>query len=539
MIAPATKTTQGKDALIALIAVAAVVIAVIAFRDSLLELVNRWNRQDEYSHGYFIPVISAWLMWTRRDALRASVGQPSWWGPVLILVASAMHVIGELSALFVASQVAFVLVLMGVTLAIGGFPLARVAFIPIVFLLFAIPLPYFVDTVLSWRLQLISSELGVAVIRLFGISVFLEGNVIDLGTYKLQVVEACSGLRYLYPFLSLGFLAAYLFNAPLWQRALIFVSTVPITIVMNSFRIGMIGVFVEHWGIEMAEGALHLFEGWIIFMACAVILLAEILLLARFGQKKRFFDVFFPPKVQAVDIGAARARTRTLVPASIGLALMLLTGAAALTLSTREEILPERAQFATFPTQLGDWRGRTSSLERQVEHFLGLTDYILTDYQSPSGRPVNLYVAYYASQRKGVSPHSPSVCIPGNGWQIANFERTRREIDGQRESLPFNRVLIEKEGRKQIVYYWFEQRGRKIENEWWSKFYLLADAVRRNRTDGALVRLTTPVFPQETEADADKRLAAFMKDLLPSLVGYLPAGLSDPVTASKQAPSQS
>ena len=172
-------------------------------------------------------------------------------------------------------------------------------FIPIIFLLFAIPLPYFIDAVLSFRLQLISSQLGTFFIRLLQIPVYLEGNVIDLGVYKLQVVEACSGLRYLYPLMSLGFLAAYLFQAPLWQRALVFLSTIPITIVMNSLRIGIVGVLVDHCGPQDADGFLHMFEGWIIFIACAGVLVAEMTLLARFASGKGFFEVFYAPKVRA------------------------------------------------------------------------------------------------------------------------------------------------------------------------------------------------------------------------------------------------
>jgi exosortase len=170
----------------------------------------------------------AWLLWTRRDALIASIGRPSWTGPALILLAAVMHVVGKLSALYFLSQFAFIIVLFGIVLGLGGYSLLKVTFIPIIFLLFAIPLPYFIDAMLSFNLQLISSQLGTFFIRLFQIPVYLEGNVIDLGVYKLQVVEACSGLRYLYPLLSLGFLAAYLFQAPLWQRAVIFLSTIPI-----------------------------------------------------------------------------------------------------------------------------------------------------------------------------------------------------------------------------------------------------------------------------------------------------------------------
>src|SRR5262249_11094407 len=162
-----------------------------------------------------------WLLWTRRDALIASIGRPVWTGPALILLAMLAHLIGELSAIFILSQVGFVLVLVGIALSIGGYSLLRVTLVPILFLLFAIPLPYFIDSQLTLQLQLISSELGTFFIRIFQIPVYLEGNIIDMGNYKLQVVEACSGLRYLYPLLSLGFLAAYLFRAPMWQRAVV------------------------------------------------------------------------------------------------------------------------------------------------------------------------------------------------------------------------------------------------------------------------------------------------------------------------------
>jgi EpsI family protein len=177
-------------------------------------------------------------------------------------------------------------------------------------------------------------------------------------------------------------------------------------------------------------------------------------------------------------------------------------------------------------------------MEPQVEHFLGLTDYILSNYTKADNRSVNLYVAYYASQRKGVSPHSPSVCIPGNGWQISEFERTRYTDAASGTDLPYNRVIVEKDSQRQIVYYWFEQRGLKIENEWWSKWYLLKDAILRNRTDGALVRLTTPIYRNETEAEADRRLQTFIREAVPSLAGYLPsAGPTSPaVPAQKSAP---
>ena len=153
---------------------------------------------------------------------------------------------------------------------------------PVAYLIFMMPLPTFLYWPLSLKLQMISSEIGVAFISLVGIPVFLGGNVIDLGPYQLQVAEACSGLRYLFPLASFGFLFAVLYKGPFWHRALLVVSTLPITVLMNSFRIGVIGILVDRFGLEQAEGFLHFFEGWIIFIACLAILYLEAALLQRF-----------------------------------------------------------------------------------------------------------------------------------------------------------------------------------------------------------------------------------------------------------------
>jgi exosortase D (VPLPA-CTERM-specific) len=510
-----------------------VVTGLVGFSGALLELVRRWTMQEEYSHGFLVPLVAAWLLWTRRDALLTSIGRPSWTGAVLILLAMALHVTGELSAIFILSQLAFIVALLGITLGIGGFSLLRVTFVPIIFLIFAIPLPYFIDASLSLQLQLVSSQLGVFFIRLFQIPVYLDGNIIDLGTYKLQVVDACSGLRYLFPLLSLSFLAAYVFHAPLWQRAVVLCSSIPITIAMNGFRIGMVGVTVDRWGPRMAEGVLHFFEGWIIFVACAFLLTAEVYLLARISGRG-FFESVYAPAAAVKSSAELEPESAGRMPLAACLFLMGAIVLIGLLISNRSEVIPERNRFVTFPVTLGEWQGRTSLLDPQVEHGLALEDYILSDYSKLDGKAVNLYVAYYASQRKGESPHSPLVCVPGDGWLITNFERTGYGLGAGQ---PLNRATIERNGSKQIVYYWYEERGRRIASEYWSKWYLLADAITKNRSDGALVRLITLVFPGELERDADNRLQLFMQDLLPSLSGYLPSDAAPKIAAVENGPA--
>ena len=194
-------------------------------------------------------------------------------------------------------------------------------------------------------------------IQLLQIPVYLDGNIIDMGTYKLQVVEACSGLRYLYPLLSLSFLAAYLFHGRLWQRILVFLSSIPIAIGMNGFRIGVVGFLVDHWGTAMAEGALHFFEGWVIFLACSALLAGEIFVLARLSGRN-FFDVFHLPHVKPASINATTTRSSRLVPIAACLSLLCVGGLAAFSISGRSEIIPQRTRFVAFPTHLADWQGQ-------------------------------------------------------------------------------------------------------------------------------------------------------------------------------------
>jgi exosortase D (VPLPA-CTERM-specific) len=514
---PASRTTTIRTGLVVLFAV---LVAIIAFDRALFELVRRWIAEEEYSHGFLIPVVSAWMLWMRREALVASFGQPSWTGLAIIALALAMHVVGQYSSIYILSQIGFILVLIGIALAAGGYPLLKVTSVPIAFLIFAVPLPYFIQSNLTLQLQLISSQLGVDVIRLFQIPVYLEGNVIDLGFYKLQVVEACSGLRYLYPLLSLSFLAAYLFQAPLWQRALVFLSGIPITIGMNGFRIGMVGVTVNWWGPRMADEILHFFEGWVIFIACAGLLITEIFLLARLSGRT-FFQVFHLPTLTVSSRPKEISGPSGRLALVSGLVLVFAAGVFVHLIAQQSELIPDRTRFAAFPPSIGGWQGHTSLLDSGTEQYLGVDDYLLSDYSRPNDKPVNLYVAYYSSQRNGYAPHSPVVCIPGGGWLITNLKQT--SYDGLGPELPFNRVIIERGGIKQVVYYWFDERGRKVANEYLAKWYLLADAITKNRSDGSLIRLTTQVFPGETERDADTRLQSFIRDVVPALAGYLPS----------------
>ncbi|PCJ30696.1 MAG: VPLPA-CTERM-specific exosortase XrtD [Gammaproteobacteria bacterium] len=494
----------------------AIILALVAYWTGLSEAVFRWENQEEYSHGFLIPLVTLYILWEKKALIQASLGPPLWSSVFVIIAALIIFIMGEVSALFLLIQYSFVLLLIGLSLATVG-RATKYTYVPILLLLFAIPLPFVIEVVLTAKLQLMSSWLGVEFIRLFQIPVYLEGNVIDLGVYQLQVVEACSGLRYLFPLMSLGFIAAYFYQASFWKRTIVFLATIPITILMNSFRIGAIGVMVDKWGISMAEGFLHDFEGWIIFMACAVLLFILVWALERVTNKDRSLAAVFG--VVAVPNSLSRAR---FVATGISKPLMviiplLITGLLVTQLmDKRTELIPEHKEFVNFPVELEGWQGKHEKLDKEVVTKLKMTDYLLANYQSEKNQPaVNFYVAYYETQRKGVSPHSPRVCIPGGGWEINDLQRT--SAGGH----PVNRVIIKKGSQRQLVYYWFQGHGRIIANEYINKWYLLIDSIVKNRTDGALVRIVTNVGQNESIENADARIISFMATIEPELKHYI------------------
>lgn len=505
----------------------AVVAAVAAFLPGLRFMVANWEQVEEYSYGYFIPVISAFLIWQKSETLRRQELRGSWRGLPLLALALALGLVGEFSAIRLFGQYGFVLALFGLSVCVLGWRGTRIIAVPLAILFFMIPLPQFLLRELSQQLQLVSSQLGVALIRQFGISVFLEGNIIDLGSYKLQVVEACSGLRYLFPLMVLGFLAAYCFQGAWWKRVLIFVSTVPLTILINSLRIGLIGITVEHWGSAMAEGLLHDFEGWFMFMLCIALLLAEMSLLARIGRHGAALHAVFGfdvPEPVAKDAAIAYRRVR----APLSAAGLLLCAAAAASLWWPEPVMerPARTELSEFPMVMdGGWQGRRDRLAPDVLATLALSDHLIANYARDRAPWVNLYVAYYASQSSGESTHSPRTCIPGGGWSITAIDEVPLALDGAAAAsgpLTVNRVLIQRGEERQLVYYWFQQRGRRLTDELSVKWFILYDAMARKRSDGALIRLVTPVSRDEDMLAAERRLGAFAATIRPLLPDHVP-----------------
>jgi EpsI family protein len=202
----------------------------------------------------------------------------------------------------------------------------------------------------------------------------------------------------------------------------------------------------------------------------------------------------------------------------------LLTAAVVVIRADRQEEVPLRTSFATFPMQLGEWRGVPQPpMSEQVAKVLGADDYLTRAYFKPDRAGVGLFIGYWKSQRQGDTIHSPLNCLPGAGWQpVSNTKLTFPDPRAPAgPALTVNRVVIQKGLEKQLVLYWYQSHGRIVASEYWGRFYLMADAMRLNRTDGSIVRVIAPV-PSGNEAEAEGTALEFAGLLLPALGSFLP-----------------
>lgn len=511
-------------------AILAVIMTVLGYlyADSLRFLGESWL-EDNNSHGPFIPLIVLYMMWLRWPTLHAIEHRGSWWGVSIVGLGLCVYAVGQFAAMHAVVHLSLWMVIVGLLGCAIGLVGIRPFTFPLLYLLAAVPLPVFLQYELSSKLQLWSSALGVGFLHVIGVTAYREGNVIDLGPTQLQVVEACSGLRYLFPLMALTLLMAYLYRESFWKRAVLVLSSIPISILLNGFRIGVIGILVGFYGQAAAEGFTHFFEGWIFFVASLAVLCGEMWVLARVGSagpRRSFAELVGLPAVErAVPPNVVQpAAAMSFTPLVVAGGLLAVTIVAAPTINPEEfPHPPNRQQLVDFPLQLGGWTGVTSPLERQYLDALALDDYVMADYTTADRRPVNVYVAYYLSPKKGRSSHSPKQCIPGGGWEITSFEPTRMDHRSEvRADQEINRVVVQKDGYKQIVYYWFKQRDRWITSEYLVKFFLFWDSLTRHRADGALVRLSSSVHPGENEASVDERLQAMVGLVTPLLGRYVP-----------------
>jgi len=213
---------------------------------------------------------------------------------------------------------------------------------------------------------------------------------------------------------------------------------------------------------------------------------------------------------------------------SIVLFVMFLGATGLVAIKNRPEPAPVRSTFDRFPEQIQGWSGQPlPPMDAKVLAVLGADDILNRVYVSPDRATLGLYVGFYNSQRQGDSIHSPMNCLPGAGWEPLSRSSIAIPVamgEGA-TTIDANRYVIQKGLNRQLVLYWYQSHGRTVASEYWSKFYLIRDAVRLNRTDAALVRVIVPIDPRADDGEmiAERQASSFVKSMFPLLPKYVPS----------------
>jgi exosortase len=263
-------------------------IALLSLYTAVLpHLIADWWNDPDYSHGFLIPLISAYFAWERREQFLQTVARPSFWGCVGIVGGTLCLFLGTLGAELFLTRISLVVILVGLVLYHHGWARLRVLTFPLAFLFFMIPLPAIVLNTMTFPLQLLSARLSTSSLQFMHLPVYREGNVIFLPHATLEVVEACSGLRSLMSLLALAVIFAYMTQRVPWKLSCLIVSAVPIAIVANAFRIWGTGILSYLYGVQAAEGFYHAFAGWLVFVVAFVLLAIEGFVLSYLGRPTR------------------------------------------------------------------------------------------------------------------------------------------------------------------------------------------------------------------------------------------------------------
>lgn len=247
-------------------------LLIVCYAPILSSLIRQWVGDPDMGHGLFVPVIAGYIAWQKRDQLAGKVPKPNWWGAAIMLWGGLQLYLATLGAELFTARASLVISIIGAVLLLCGTEYLRIFAFPLFLLFFMVPIPAIIYNQITFPLQLFASQIAEKTISLLQIPVIREGNVLELADQKLNVVEACSGIRSLLTLTFLSLVYGYFFEKRGWIRTLLFLSTIPIAIMANAGRVALTGV-VAQFKPELAEGFFHEAQGWVIFMIAAAILL--------------------------------------------------------------------------------------------------------------------------------------------------------------------------------------------------------------------------------------------------------------------------
>ena len=482
--------------------------------DHFDRLLGMWNT-DDYSYCYLVPVVFAYLLYEDRNKLKAFSGGGRWMAYLAFIGVGIFYFVGRIGSLETFLYFSMWLSVGAVILLILGNGVLRTIFFPMFILLFAIPLPQFLTRIFSLKLRIWSSELSVWMLHLFDITAYQEGNIIDLAVTQLQVVDACSGLRYFFPTILLALLMGHFFTSKLWSKAFLLLISPVVAIISNSFRIFITGVLVKFISPVYAQGFFHDFSGWLVYIFSIILIGLCCLVLRKIEKPKKQEEI---PESE-LSLNKSRVFIHTVIAVFIVIGVGVFSHQYVVA-----QVIPDHKPLKhNFPMQFGNWEGERLFLSEEILSSLWADDYVTGNFiNTKTKNHLHLLISYYDMQTTQHSAHAPASCLLGGGWIMAGKGVLPPSPETGRD-FAIARIVLNQGDTKLLSNFWFQQRGRHIVSEWWNKAWLIWDAITMQRTDGALVRVEMYLHPNQSVEEGQRILDTFLKELYPTVLNYIPS----------------
>lgn len=466
-----------------------ILLFAATYSQTFAALASMWWGSDDYTHGFLVPLISAYIVWRKGGLLLETRAEPAIaYGTIIMALAGAVLVAGRLGSIVILEELSIPLMLSGLVLLLTGPFFLKALWFPIAYLLFMVKIFGEGSEKFHWPFQLLASNIGVWILQAVGIPAYKEAQYIQLPNIMLEVASACSGLRFLVSIIAIGIPLAWLTQRS-WAKRIGLVSfAIIIAVLANGARVALIGVWAFYGG-QVVHGPMHVFQGMFVAWVGFIALFAGAWFLSdKEGGNDRVKAMKPAALVRGLLDNISMGRNWK-AACTAAIALLAITGG--LYFFYKTSPAASAAPLSSLPSRLGEW----SATDEPAADFLvaaGGTEEFARIYRK-GNTAFRVYISYYDQQAQ-----DHEMVNYRNSWKLHRGERVYGVVTAAGSAHEVNIALLKEDNSRRFAMFWYQMDGRIISNRIKVKLWTMWKALASGRTNGAVVVISAPAGDNDT-----------------------------------------